>query len=139
MILLVAAALLTCATTVGYDTDSDRRAFFRYHHTSTSMTTIATSWSKVAFAITLTRIVHNRILTYCLWAIIVTANMIIVLGMVSIWIPADGDPLAKYRPVHNVSLPLRDLQYLGGTTIGTICLPRLTGMPGYLRRIVQLT
>lgn len=136
MILLVAAALLTCATTVGYDTDSDRRAFFRYHHTSTSMTTIATSWSKVAFAITLTRIVHNRILTYCLWAIIVTANMIIVLGMVSIWIPADGDPLAKYRPVHNVSLPLRDLQYLGGTTIGTICLPHLTGMPGYPVRIV---
>lgn len=121
--LLVAGALLSSATSVGYDTDDDKRAFFRFHHTSTSMTTIATSWSKVAFAITLTRIVHNRILTYCLWAIIVTANMIIVLGIVSIWIPACGDPLAIYRPEHNLCWPFRDLQYIGGTTIGTISPP----------------
>ncbi|KAL5344684.1 hypothetical protein ACLOAV_010376 [Pseudogymnoascus australis] len=117
LILLVASALLSSATTVGYDTDDDKRAFFRVHHTSTSMTTIATSWSKAAFAITLTRIIQNRILTYCLWAIIVTANMILVLGILSIWIPACGDPLAIYRPEHTLCWPLRDLQYLGGTTI----------------------
>ncbi|KFZ02997.1 hypothetical protein V502_11321 [Pseudogymnoascus sp. VKM F-4520 (FW-2644)] len=117
LMLLIAGALLSSATTVGYDTDDDKRAFFRLHHTSTSMTTIATSWSKVAFAITMTRIVHNHILTCCLWGIIVTANLVIILGIVSIWIPACGDPLAIYRPEHNLCWPLRDLQYIGGTTI----------------------
>ncbi|KFY50739.1 hypothetical protein V495_00106 [Pseudogymnoascus sp. VKM F-4514 (FW-929)] len=34
LILLVASALLSSATTVGYDTDDDKRAFFRFHHIS---------------------------------------------------------------------------------------------------------
>jgi hypothetical protein len=115
---LVSCALLSCAIAVGYDSDDAKRAFFRFHHTSTSMTTIATSWTKVAFAITLTRIIRNRILTCLLWAIIVTANIVIVLGILSIWIPACGDPIAIYRPVHNMCWKLPPLQYLGGTTIG---------------------
>ena len=98
------------------------------------MTTIATSWSKVAFAITLTRIIQNRILTYCLWAIIVTANMILVLGILSIWIPACGDPLAIYRPEYTLCWPLRDLQYLGGTTIGTIASRTLLAWPIFVRQ-----
>lgn len=123
MILLVACALLSSATRVGYDTDEDKRAFFRYHHTSTSMTTIATSWTKVAFAVTLLRIVQNRPMTYFLWVIITTANMVLVLGILSIWIPACGDQLTVYRPERNICWPFETLQYLGGTTIGTISSP----------------
>ncbi|KFX97120.1 hypothetical protein O988_05019 [Pseudogymnoascus sp. VKM F-3808] len=117
LLLLVAAALLSSAITTGYETDDDKRKFFLLHHVSTSMTTIATAWSKVSFAITLTRIIHERILKCILLGVIVTANMVIILGIVSIWIPACGDPRAIYRPEHKLCYQLRILQYLGGVTI----------------------
>ena len=120
LILLVACALLSSATTAGYDTDDDKRAFFRFHHISTSMTTIATSWTKVAFAVTLLRIVQNRAVTLSLWVIILMSNLVLITGMLSIWIPACGDPVAIYRPEHGLCWPLGVLQYLGGVTIGTI-------------------
>lgn len=84
------------------------------------MTTLATCWTKVAFAITLTRISQNRALTYFLWVIIVTANLILVPGLLSIWIPCCEDPRRIYRSEQAVCWPLRPLQYLGGTTIGTM-------------------
>ncbi|KFX87403.1 hypothetical protein V490_08264 [Pseudogymnoascus sp. VKM F-3557] len=117
LLLLVAAALLSSAITTGYETDDDKRKFFLVHHISTSMTTIATAWSKVSFAITLTRIIHERILKCILCGIIVTANIVIILGIVSIWVPACGDPRAIYRPEHKLCYQLRILQYLGGVTI----------------------
>ncbi|KAK2811477.1 hypothetical protein FQN50_002100 [Emmonsiellopsis sp. PD_5] len=117
LILLVAAALLSSTIATGYDTDDEKRTFFRYHHTFNTMTAIATSWTKVSFAITLTRIVHSRVLNYLLWAIIVTANIVIILAILAIWIPACGDEIAVFRPVHNICWKLRDTQYLGGTSI----------------------
>jgi hypothetical protein len=120
LLLLVAAALLSSAITTGYETDDNKRKFFLLHHVSTSMTTIATAWSKVSFAITLTRIIHERILKCILLGVIVTANMVIILGIVSIWIPACGDPRAIYRPEHKLCYQLRILQYLGGVTIGRL-------------------
>lgn len=120
MLLLVAAALLSSAITTGYETDDDKRKFFLLHDISTSITTIATAWSKVSFAITLTRIVHERILKCILWGVIVTANMVIILGILSIWIPACGDPRAIYRLEHEMCYQLRILQYLGGVTIGRL-------------------
>ncbi|KAK2757295.1 hypothetical protein FQN54_004809 [Arachnomyces sp. PD_36] len=117
LILLVAGALMSSAITAGSNTDEGKRAFFLFHHTSTSMTTIATSWTKVAFAVTLLRIVQHRTMTYLLWAIIVTANMILVLGILSIWIPACGDPATEWRPARSMCWSVGTLQYLGGTTI----------------------
>lgn len=116
--MLIACGLLTRAMAVGYATDDAQRAFFLLQNTSTSMTTIATSWTKVAFAITLTRIVRNRILMSFLLFTIVTANLILIPGFLSVWIPACGDPRAKFRPEKALCWPLRALQYLGGTTIG---------------------
>lgn len=118
VILLVAAALLSCTISAGYATDDQQRAFYRFQNASTSMTTIATSWAKVAFAFTLIRISPSRVLTYFLFAVIVTANLILVLGMLSIWIPACEDPRKMYRPQQALCFRLRDTQYLGGTTIG---------------------
>jgi hypothetical protein len=120
LLLLVAAALLSSAITTGYETDDDKRKFFLLQNISTSMTTIATAWSKVSFATTLTRIIHERILKYILWGVIVTANMVIILGIVSVWIPACDDPRAIYRPEHKLCYQLRTLQYLGGVTIGRL-------------------
>ncbi|GAB1319351.1 Rhodopsin domain-containing protein [Madurella fahalii] len=117
LILLVAAALLSRAMAYGYATEDVQRAFFRCHNAATAMTTIATSWTKVAFAITLIRIVRSRVLSIFLGAVIVSANLIFVPGMLSIWIPACEDPRAFLRPQHTMCFPLRVLQYLGGTTI----------------------
>ncbi|KAH6842382.1 hypothetical protein B0I37DRAFT_196371 [Chaetomium sp. MPI-CAGE-AT-0009] len=116
-ILLVAAALLTRTITSGYTSDDEKRRFFLFQNTSTSMTTLATAWTKVAFAITLSRIVRNRFLLYFLWFVIVTANLILIPGMLSIWIPACEDPRAIFRPQHATCFKLVYLQYLGGTTI----------------------
>ncbi|KAK4245435.1 hypothetical protein C7999DRAFT_34198 [Corynascus novoguineensis] len=116
-ILLVAAALLSRTISSGYATDDDKRRFFLFQNTAVSMTTLATAWTKVGFAITLCRIVRNRYLLSFLAFVIVTANLILVPGMLSIWIPACEDPRAILRPEHNICFKLRDLQYLGGTTI----------------------
>lgn len=135
MLLLVACALLSRATAVGYATDDDRLVFFRLHDVSTSLTTLATSWSKVAFAITLTRIVQHRFLTCFLWFVIVTATLILIPGLLSIWIPACDDPRRIYRPEQAVCWPLPVLEYLGGTTIGAITSSALLAWPGCLRAI----
>ncbi len=82
------------------------------------MTTLATAWSKVAFAVTLLRIVRNRFLKYFLWFVIVTANLILIPGMISIWVPACTDPRRVYRPAHPNCMNYVYLQYLGGATIG---------------------
>ncbi|KAK4150901.1 hypothetical protein C8A00DRAFT_45794 [Chaetomidium leptoderma] len=116
-ILLVAAALMSRTITAGYATDDDKRNFFLYQNTSTSMTTLATAWTKVAFAITLLRIIRNRYLKYFLWFIVVTENLILIPGMLSIWIPACEDPRSVLRPQHALCFKLDYLQYLGGVTI----------------------
>ncbi len=82
------------------------------------MTTFATAWSKVAFAITLSRIVRNRYLKYFLWFVIVTANLVLIPGMISIWVPACVDPRRIYRPAYPNCTNYIYLQYLGGATIG---------------------
>jgi hypothetical protein len=119
-ILFVACILLSRALATGYETDADKRTFYIFHHASTSMSAVAIAWTKVAFAITLIRIVQNPGLRGVLWAIILTANLVLVLGMLSIWIPACEDARAIYRPVQGLCFSLRDTQYLGGTTIGMI-------------------
>ncbi|SPN96520.1 uncharacterized protein DNG_00046 [Cephalotrichum gorgonifer] len=120
LLLLIAGALVSCTIAVVYDqTDDARRAFFRYQNTSTWLAAVATSWTKVAFAITLTRIVQERILKYFLWFIIAVANLILIPGALSIWIPACGDPRAIYRPAYPKCLELRVLQYLGGSFLGS--------------------
>jgi hypothetical protein len=123
LIMLVAAALLSCAMRAGYATDDAQRAFYRFHDTSTSLTTIATSWTKVAFAITLLRIVRHHSMTIFLWIVIVTENLVLIPGMLSIWLPACDDPRTIFRPQHAVCFDLLSLQYLGGTTIGIVTNP----------------
>lgn len=124
--MLIAGALVSCTIAVVYDeTDNARRAFFRYQNTSTWLAAVATSWTKVAFALTLTRIVQERILKYFLWFIIAVANLILIPGALSIWIPACGDPRAIYRPAYPKCLELRILQYLGGSFMGMSPYPRL--------------
>ena len=117
--MLISAALLSRAISSGYATDDDKFRFFIHHNTATAMTTLAIAWSKAAFAITLTRIVRNRYLKYFLWFVIVTANLILIPGMISIWVPACTDPRRVYRPAHPACMYHGYLQYLGGTTIGT--------------------
>lgn len=117
LMLLVAAALLSHTIATGYRTEDDKRAFYLYQNTSNAIIALATAWSKVAFAITLSRIVRDRPLRYFLWFVIVTANLIMVPGMMSIWIPACDDPRRIFRPQQELCFDLKTLQYLGGTTI----------------------
>lgn len=105
------------------ESDNARRAFFRYQNTSTWLAAAATSWSKVAFAVTLTKVVHEPIFKYFLWFIIAVANLILIPGSLSIWIPACGDPRAIYRPAHPMCWELPVLQYLGGSFMGTYASP----------------
>ncbi|KAL2256398.1 hypothetical protein VTK26DRAFT_1737 [Humicola hyalothermophila] len=117
LVLLVAAALLSHTIAVGYRTVDDKRTFYLYQNTSNAMTTLATAWSKVAFAITLSRIVRDHLLRYFLWFVIITANLILVPGMMAIWIPACIDPRRIYRPQQAVCFEHITTRYLGGTTI----------------------
>ncbi|KAK4096256.1 hypothetical protein N658DRAFT_519313 [Parathielavia hyrcaniae] len=119
LLLLVAAALLSRTISAGYATDDAKRAFFLFQNTSNCLTTLATAWSKVAFAITLFRIVSNRYLRYFLCFVMVTANLIIIVAMISIWVPACVDPRRYLRPEHTRCFNLLLLQYLGGITIDT--------------------
>jgi hypothetical protein len=50
----------------------------------------------------------------------VTANLILVPGMISIWVPACTDPRRIYRAAYPACMNHIYLQYLGGTTIGRI-------------------
>ena len=90
-----------------------------FQNAEASATTLAIAWSKVAFAITLSRIVRNRFLKYFLWFVMLTANLILIPGMISIWSPACEDPRRIYRSAYPYCLPLKRLEYLGGATIGT--------------------
>ncbi|KAK4098445.1 hypothetical protein N658DRAFT_488495 [Parathielavia hyrcaniae] len=117
VLLLVAAAMLSRTISAGYDTDDAKRTFFLFHNTSNCLTTLATAWSKVAFAITLSRIVTNRYLRYFLRFVMVTANLIIIIAMISIWVPACVDPRRIWRPENTRCFDLLLLQYLGGITM----------------------
>ncbi|KAK0741442.1 hypothetical protein B0T18DRAFT_432547 [Schizothecium vesticola] len=121
ILLLVGGALISRIIALGSATDDSPDAtkvyFFLLHNTSITMTTIATSWAKVAFAITLTRIARHKLQRAFLWFVIVTANLILVPGMLATWIPACVDPRSVYRPVRNICMDLPTLQYLGGSTI----------------------
>lgn len=122
ILLLVGGALISRIIALGSATDDSPDAtkiyFFLLHNTSITMTTVATSWAKVAFAITLTRIARHKLQRAFLWFVIVTANLILVPGMLATWIPACVDPRSVYRPVRNMCMDLPTLQYLGGSTIG---------------------
>jgi hypothetical protein len=118
--MLVSAALMSRTITSGYASDDDKRRFLLFQNTSNCLTTVATAWTKVAFAITLSRIVRIRVLKYFLWFVIISANLILVPGMLSIWIPACEDPRKNLRPQHDTCFPLAVLEYLGGSTIGTV-------------------
>lgn len=119
VLLLIAGALVSSAIAIVHDESDDaRRAFFRYQNTSTWLAAVATSWTKVAFAMTLTKIVHERPLRYFLWFVIAIANLILIPGTLSIWVPACGDPRAVFRPVQDNCFQLPVLQYLGGSFMG---------------------
>ncbi|KAM7219707.1 hypothetical protein V8F06_004920 [Rhypophila decipiens] len=81
------------------------------------MATAATSWSKVAFAITLMRLARNKFQLVFLWFVVITANLILIPGITSTYIPACVDPRARFRPVNNMCWDLEVLQSLGGATI----------------------
>jgi hypothetical protein len=117
---VVSAALISAAIASGYMTDKQKINFFMYQNTGVAMTTLATAWSKVSFAITLYRIIRNRYLKYFLWFVMITANLILIPGMMSIWIPACADPRKVFRPAYPTCMNHIKLQYLGGTTIGRI-------------------
>ena len=116
---MVSAALISAAIASGYMTDKQKINFFMYQNTGVAMTTLATAWSKVSFAITLYRIIRNRYLKYFLWFVMLTVNLILVPGMISIWVPACVDLRKIYRPAYPTCMYYVYLQYLGGTTIGT--------------------
>ncbi|KAK3898115.1 hypothetical protein C8A05DRAFT_19247 [Staphylotrichum tortipilum] len=117
VILVVSAGLISAASAAGYATDQQKLKFFLYQNTGVAMTTLATAWSKVAFAITLYRIIRNRYLKYFLWFVMLTANLILIPGMMSIWLPACADPRKVFRPAYPNCMDHVKLQYLGGTTI----------------------
>src|SRR5438552_4572763 len=94
VLLLVAGALISRTMAVGSATDGAKRTFYLLQNTSTEMTMVATSWAKIAFAITLTRLVRNRVQSAFLWFIIVSANLILIPGTLAVWIPACVDPRA---------------------------------------------
>lgn len=109
VILLISAALLSRTILCGYETDDDKTRFFLFQNTEAAMTTLVIAWSKVTFAITLLRIVRNRYLKYFLWFVIVTANLVLVPGMISILGPCLRRP-EKGIPgcipyVHELHLP----------------------------------
>ena len=116
--------MLSRCITSGYDTDAEKYRFYAYQNAATGMAAPAISWSTVAFAITLMRIVRNRILNIFLWFVIVTANLNLIPATLSIWIPACTDPRRSFRPAHPKCMDLYDLKYLGGASIGTIDLVR---------------
>ena len=118
--MLISAALLSRTISSGYETDDDKVRFFLFQNTETTMTTLVIAWSKVVFAITLSRIVWSRYLKYFLWFVMITANLILIPGMMSIWIPACADPRKVFRPAYPTCMNHIKLQYLGGTTIGRI-------------------
>ncbi len=62
---------------------------------------------------------RNRFLKYFLWFVMITANLILIPGMISIWSPACTDPRRIYRSAYPYCLDLKNLEYLGGATIGT--------------------
>lgn len=116
-ILLIAAAMVSRMISVGSRTSNDKRSFFLLQNTSVTLTTIATSSTKIAFALTLTRIARHRLQLCFLWFIIATATLILIPGIISTWIPACTDPRAKFRPVNYKCYDLAILQTLGAATM----------------------
>ncbi|KAK0649871.1 hypothetical protein B0T16DRAFT_325190 [Cercophora newfieldiana] len=140
VILLIGAALISRIITVGTKTGDDKRFFFLLQNTSVTLTTLAISWTKVAFALTLTRIARHKIQLWFLWFIIVTANLVLIPGILSTWVPACGDPRARFRPVNYMCYDLNILQYLGSATMtymGVIDI-LLALFPWFVLRTVQL-
>ncbi|KAL2265062.1 hypothetical protein VTJ83DRAFT_7572 [Remersonia thermophila] len=116
-ILLSSAALVSRTIINGYGTEEEQRRFLLYQNTWAALTAIATAWTKVAFAITLSRIMHHRLLKLFLWFVMITANLMLIPTMLAIWTPACEDPRKVLRPQHSECFPLVVLRYMGGTTI----------------------
>ncbi|KAK4446318.1 hypothetical protein QBC34DRAFT_331839, partial [Podospora aff. communis PSN243] len=140
VILLIGAALISRIIAVGNRTRDERRFFFLLQNTSVTLTTIATSWTKVAFALTLTRIARHKVQLCFLWFIVVTANLVLIPGIISTWVPACGDPRARFRPVNYMCYDLAILQYMGGATMTYmgVCDILLALFPFFVVRKLQL-
>ncbi|KAK4031415.1 hypothetical protein C8A01DRAFT_51494 [Parachaetomium inaequale] len=140
VLMLVAGALISRIITVGVETDNDKRVFFRFQNASVILTTLATNWAKIAFAITLIRIARHKAQLCFLWFIIVTANLILIPGAVSSLVPACSDPRAKFRPVDTMCLELSVIQYLGGATMayGGVIDILLALLPMFIVRNLKL-
>ncbi len=119
VVLFVAAALLSRCITSGYITEEERYRFYLFQNAATGLTAPAIAWSKVAFAITLFRIVRNRYLKYFLWFVMITANLALIPATISVWVPACSDPRKVFRPAYPECMAHFYLKYLGGSSIGT--------------------
>ncbi|KAI1078020.1 hypothetical protein F5B20DRAFT_250731 [Whalleya microplaca] len=111
--LVTAAGLLSGALAAGIET----RQFFILDQLSTTFAATATTWSKCAFAITLWRLTSGYIPRMLLSLLVISANSLLAIGIMSIWPVACGDPKADLRPSTGRCWDGAELQFMGGTFI----------------------
>ena len=124
--MLVAAAVLSYDMSAGHSTPDDTVRFMRFLQIGLTLISPAIAWSKVAFAITLLRVVRNRFFKYFLWFIIVSGHLVLIPGMISVW----GTECTSPRTPSQTCIDPVLLQALGGVMFGMVSVQQLS----HLRR-----
>ncbi|KAI0007678.1 hypothetical protein F4779DRAFT_619367 [Xylariaceae sp. FL0662B] len=111
--LVTSAGLLSGALAAGIET----KRFFLLDQLSTTFAAAATTWSKCAFAITLWRLTSGYIPRMLLSLLVISANSLLAVGIMSVWPVVCGDPRAYLRPSTGKCWDGDELKFLGGTFI----------------------
>ena len=114
--MLIAAALLSYDMPAGHSTPDDTVRFMLFLQIGITLISPAIAWSKIAFAITLLRVVGNRFFKCFLWFIIVSGHLVLISGMLSVWVSECNTP----RTPSQTCIDPVPLQALGGVMFGIV-------------------
>lgn len=110
-----ADGLLSTIMSAGYSTPSDEAHFILFLRIGTTMISPVIAWTKVAFAITLLRVVRDGLFKYFLWFIIISGHLVLIPGIISLWLPECTSSETAQTCLGHASL-----QALGGIMFGTV-------------------
>ncbi|KAI1840207.1 hypothetical protein JX266_013574 [Neoarthrinium moseri] len=100
ILLLAGAALVSVSFASDIAVDDGKSHFFFYHQLSSSILTLATTWSKCAFALTLWRLAQKVGARIFLVFLIISSHLLVAVSVLGIYIPACGDPKTPVRPYY---------------------------------------
>ncbi|KAK9791753.1 putative Integral membrane protein [Seiridium cardinale] len=139
--LLIGAILISVSFVSDISVNDGKRHFFFYHQLSSSILTLATTWSKCAFVMTLWRLTNRIDARICLIFMVVSSHLLVIVGILGIYVPACGDPKIPLRPYYSgqcLNEPAIRTLFITPIVYGGIMDVLLSMFPWFIVRKLQL-